>query len=431
MNSVICANIEIPLCFVQSISWGKKAKTYQHNGGYISARGFEGAEISMKISIDLAVCNAFGIDAAEMFRAFDELKTDRTAQSGVFYFAGFPIYPELEFALTNINKTEISDYTGKTGKAEADLVFSGVKAVKNVVRNRALELEPLNNIPDVVLIVDDKRLNVQDSMQINEFKTAPDSIDISISIGSDMDVISRDGFLSALIERGTIEADLPQGTTKYYVIQADLVEEQLTISGSVYPQTANQVLTKTYQNADLKDIINDICSIAGIDCECLVSGSVDYYRAFKTPLECLKDLQSTCGFIMSFRAGKLTIADVPTQINASYQINYIEMVQDSDTEPIHGCYWFDGINQYTSGTVDSSAIQIQACLRSYQDWAEKCLNFARYSKNMIVVVSDINASIDTHSAVILASNDAVIDCLCEWVEFDWINNTMQAELHYL
>lgn len=432
MNSLICANIEIPLCFVQSISWSKRAKTVSHNGGYISSRGFEGSEISVKIVIDLMICKAFNLNPIEVFNTFNSLKSDRLAPSGVFYLGGFPIYPELEFALTNINKTEIADLSGSIAHAEADLVFSGVKAVKNVVRNRALELEPDTPVPDVILSVDDQTLSIQDSIQITEFKTEPDSISLILSIGSDMDLISRGGFLTKLTEKGVIEARLPQGITRYYVIQADLVEETLTLSGSIYPQQSNQILTKTYQDTDLQEIISDLARYAGIDCVCLVSGHVDYYRAFKTPLECLRDLQQSAGFIMSYRQGILTCADVPEAIEGVSNLDYLSLTQDSDTEPIHGCYWYDGINQDSSGVIDNSAIQIQSCFRSDSgNWAERCLKFARYSKNSIVVFSDINPQLDTHSAVILASNDSVLDCLCEWIVFDWIQNTMQVECHYL
>lgn len=431
MNSVICGQIEIPLCFVQSISWGRKAKTYQHSGGYVSARGFEATEISLKVSIDIAVCDVFGLNADDIFSMFDNLKTDRLSETGVFYIGGFPVYPELEFALTNINKTEISDLTGSIAHADADLVFSGVKAVKNVVRTRALELEPVQPVPDVVISVGDKSLSMQDSIQINEFITNPDSIHLTISIGSDMDLVSRKGFAESLIDNGVIEAKLPQGTTKYYIINADLVDESLSLVGSIYPQKANKILTKTYQNTTLKNIIDDITNTAGIDCSCIANGQIDYYRAFKTPIECLRELQQSAGFIMSNRQSKLTCAFVPELIDSFYNMPYIELTQDENKEPIRGLYWYDGINQDSTGILDNSALKISSVFRSSEKYADKCIKFARYMQNAITVTSDINTSIDTNSCVILSTNDAQINCMCEWIEFDWINNTMSVELHYI
>lgn len=431
MNNVICGSIEIPLCFVQSISWGRRAKTYQHSGGYVSARGFETTEISLKVSMNIGSCSAFGIDFSDMMSMFDAIKTDRLSDSGVFYIAGFPIYPEVEFALTNINKTETSDITGSPTNFDADLVFSGVKAVKNVVRTRALELEPVHPVPDIRISVDDKVLSIQDSIQINEFITNPDSIRLSISIGSDMDLVSRAGFVDSLIDKGIIEADLPQGTTKYYIIQADLVDELLSLTGSIYPHQANQIITKTYQDTTLKDIINDIALSAGIVCNCIADGAVDYYRAFKTPTECIRELQQSAGFIMSHRQGVLTCAFVPDSIDSFYNLRYIELLQDDTKERINGLYWFDGINQDTAGIIDNSAIKLSSAFRSSEKYAEKCLKFARYSQNSITVISDIDTSIDTHSCVILSTNDTKINCMCEWIEFDWINYTMQVELHYI
>ena len=419
------------MCFVQSVSWGKKARTVTHGGGYVSARGFESSEVSVKIGVDYTTCKVFNIDPAMVFQTIESLKTDRVSQSGVLYIGGIPIYPELEYALTNINKTEIADLTGKVSSIECDLVFSGVKAVKNVVREKALELSPETPIPELTLSVNGIEQRIQDAFQITEFTTEPDSISLVLSIGSDLDLISRDGFLTELLNGGEIKADLPQGTTVFYVVQADLVDEQLSLSGSIYPQRANQILTKTYQDTDLDEIISDIVRYAGIACLCMVPGHIDYYRAFKTPIECLKDLQASAGFIMSYRQGVLTVADVPDSIEGFGELGYYETQEDSDTEPIHGCYWYDGINQDSSGVIDSSAIQIQSCFRSSEKWAERCLKYARYSKNAIVVVSDINTQIDTHSCVTISIQDAVIDCMVEWPVFDWVNNIQQTELHYL
>lgn len=427
MQYLSCADFEMPLCFVQSLSWQKRARTVQHYGGYVTARGFEPAEISVKINIDFSLCKLFGLDPQEVFARIESTVTNRTSRSGVFRLGGFAIYPTLEFALTNINKT----FSPEIGVIECDCVWSGVKAVKNVARENALETKPFDAMPGVVLSVGSVSLSTQDFAGVNEFVTAPDSISLVLSIGSDMDLVNREGFQQDLLNGGVVDVSLPQGNTRYYVIQADLTDEQLSIVGSVYKPQSQRSITRTYQNTSLKAIVEDLASFAGIDCRCIVDGKIDYYRAFGTPLNAIRDLQSSAGFIMSMRSGVLTCVDVPDSLKADDEIEFIDMRADTDSEPINGCYWYDGINQKTAGTLNKTAIRIYSAFRSDSDYSTKCLNYARYQKNSIVVEAEIMQNIDTHSVVSVRSNDMIIDCMVEWFEFDWLNNRMQLELHYI
>lgn len=431
MYYLTCADIRIPLAFVDSVAWTKTARVIRHSGGYISSRGYETAEISVRCIIDFSRCAAFGLSFADEVQKMDAIKTDRTSLSGILYIGGYAIYPELEFALTNINKTITADLTGATTAIEADMVFSGVKAVKEVVRNRALEVDSVVTMPDVILSVDGKDLKIQDAFHVTEFITEPDSIRVSLSIGSDMDFVSREGFLTKLLDGGTITADLPQGKTKYYIIDADLVEEGLSITGSVYPPKSMQSLARTYSDTSLKEVIEDLAQEAGIECNCLVDGQVDYYRAFNAPVECLREIQIGAGFIMSYRHGVLTCAPVPDALAGEYDLAYIEMEQDTDSEPVAGCYWYDGINAFSAGKIDRTAARVYSPFRSAQNYAENCLRFARYSRNALTVGLDIDTRIDAHSVVTVRSNDAILDCMVEWYSMDWVGGMMHAECHYV
>jgi hypothetical protein len=400
-------------------------------GGYVSSRGFEPAEISVKVHFDFATSNALGIDAQSIYTGLINLTTDRLSPSGVLYLDTHPIYPELEFTPTNINKTFVTDESGSE-IIELDIIFSGVKAVKEVNRENVLRLEPVTAIPEVVLSVDGKDLVVQDSCAISAFTTTPDSISLSFEIGSDTEIVSRDGFLIKLLNNGVIQASLPQGETKYYVITADLVDNALVLTGSVLPPTSQQAITKTYQNTTLKAIIQDLSRIAGVECNCLIDGRVDYYFAFGAPIQCIRYLQASAGFILSWRHGVLTCADVPDNLSASLELQYIEMTQDGGDEPIRGVYWTDGITRATVGDLDNTSMTVYSAFRSVDglDYARECLKFAQYNHNRIILNMNIMDNLDAHSVVFVRSNGQDLSCMAEWIEFDWINNTMQVELHY-
>lgn len=432
MEVLDCGNIQIPACFVQSISWAKRAHTIKHYGGYISSYGFETAEISVKASFDVQSCGVFGYKADDIYQMIQSIHTDRVDVPGVFRWFGYSIYPELEFALTNINKTYISDGTSDVSPViECDMVFSGVKAVKNVNRERALNLEPERDLPGLKLVVDDKELVIQDNIQINTFITTFDSITLELSIGSDMDLVDRDAFLLAMIQRGIVYADLPQGQAKYYIIDASLSDEQLSIVGSVFSRKAAEFIVKTYQQTDLQEILKDICRIGEIECNVLVGGYVDYYKAFGAPLDLLRELQQSAGFLMSFRQGVLTIAGIPDRIYPNVEVLYNEIEQDSEAEPIVGVYWYDG-NQYKlAGSSGGNTKRVQSAFASSQDYSDRVLKFLQYTQKQAVLSVDLMPNIDAHAEVYFNNNGSSVNCIVEFAEFDWMSNTMRIECHSL
>ena len=431
MKYIECGLIQIPLVCVQSISWAKNAKIVQHTGGYISSRGFEAAEISVKLRFDYFTLATVGLDPIVEYQKLKTLVTDRLSESGVFYIDGYPIYPELEFTPTNINKTYLTDTSVKSDIIEVDVVFSGVKAVKQAFTKRVLQVEAVADIPEIKIGVGDNLITIQYNYTLTEFVTTPDSITLSLEIGDDTSVLNRDAFLTELLKEGVIIAYLPQGLTKYYVVSADVVDTGLSLVGSVLPVKSQQMVCKTYQDTTLKSIIQDLASIAGVECDCMTDGNIDYYRAYGAPIQCIRDLQTSAGFLMSWRQGKLTCVDVPKVLSAENELLYIQMNQDAGVEPVNGIYWIDGVNRFESGEIDSDALKIYSVFRSTHDYSGRCLDYEKYARAVITIQSDIQINIDSHSLVYIWSNNQSIHCMVEWFEFDWLNNTMNLELHYI
>ena len=430
MLNLVCGSISLPLCVVSSISWTKRARTVSHQGGYVSSIGFETAEISVKLHAEYTILTQLGVDADEVWGVLSTIATDRESMSGVFYLGGYPIYPELEFTPTNINRTILGD-TVQSGILELDVIFSGVKAVKEVVRERALELEPFLQMPKLTLSVNNKSLIIQDSFHLNAFTVQPDSISIALSIGSDMDLVSWEGFKADLLSGGTLTADLPQGTTQFYIVDVNLVDEECSITASIYPPKSQQALSRTYMDTTLKSVVNDLSKEMGVEIECKVDGKIDYFKAFSSPVQCLRALQTGAGFLVSYRQGKITCANIPDSLDGRTELEFSSMEEDSNKEPINGLYWYDGVNQFTAGTLDSTAQYLYSSFRSSQNYSQNCLKYAHYMNNVVVVETEIPHDIDSHSVVYIQSNDKIIHCMVEWYTFDYITNMAKLELHYV
>lgn len=431
MANLSCGNVTIPLVCVESISWAKRARVIQHIGGYISTRGFEAAEVSVKARYDAARLRAMGEDVETAYSDIFNLVTDRLSPSGVLYIADVPIYPDLEFTPTNINKTYMPEMAGGADIIEVDIVFSGVKASKEVSRDRLLEVDAPKDIPTVTISVDNQDLVIKDQFRVTEMVTTPTGIRLSVDLGDDSSVIDRDAFVTKLIDRGVIRCDLPTGSVSWYVVQADLVDEVLSVVGSVVSTRSQKNIVATYQNTSLRDVLEDLAARAGIECDCIVDGKVDYYRALGTPMECIRELQAGAGFITSWRRGVLTCAPVPESIAGAVELVYRDLTQDTETEAVTGIYWYDGINSFEYGDTDRRCIKINSMFRSQDDYSRSCFRLAVYNQNAIAMTVELMDNIDTHSAVFLQSNNEIVNGLVDWYEADWIANEMKLEIHYV
>lgn len=109
MQYLSWASVQIPLAFVTGLSFRKTAKTVEHTGGYISARGFEASEISAQVEVSRAICMAMGLNFNEWFGVLDGLSVETNGEAGAVTLGGYPLYPELKFALTNKNTTRVTD----------------------------------------------------------------------------------------------------------------------------------------------------------------------------------------------------------------------------------------------------------------------------------------------------------------------------------
>lgn len=431
MQYLTCANLSLPLPLVQSISWAKTAKTVEKKGGVIEARGFEPCEVSARVVLNHAVCDGFGLSFRDMADLLSGLTPGRLDPSSMLRIAGIPIYPELEFSLTNCNRTVTADYTGWIDAMELDLVFSGVARSKEVSRERALQMDAMADIPLVSMELDGKRLSVQDGLAVVEMQTEPDAIRLVVECGTDLDLVSRDDFLEKFIDGGKVIAELPTGTTEFYAISAYLVGNELSIDGSIFPAQSQQFISHTWYDSDIYEIVPWLCGKAGIECDCRARGAIDYYHANGAPLDCLRAFLESAGLVISYRQGRATVAFLPSEIVAAYELQYVSMESDDDGEPIKGCVWNDGLNWHITGAIDANALRVHSCFRAAADYSARCLALARYRAHRIVVRTEIDPRIDSHSVVSIATNDAVVNCLVSWYAVNWVDNTQEIELNYL
>lgn len=433
MQYLTWSSIQIPVGFVTGLSMRKTAKTVEHTGGYVSARGFETAEISAQLEVTRARCMALGLDFNEWYGVIDGLSVETNGEAGAVTIGGYPLYPELMFALTNKNTTRVTDMASSAPMSIAcDLALSGVECVKEVVRQRSLEFDAESlPMPRISLTVDGKTLTVQDGTTVSKLNVTPESCEIEVHLGTDRNNVNRDAFLTSLIDEktATVTLGLPHGDMTYHIIWADLNAGVLQITGSIYDETANQTLTETFEDCDIADIIGYLCGKLGIEADNRVHGHVDYYRLNDSPLEALEALQRSAGFIVSGYLGRLTFAFLPESIEPQRMLEDLTIEEDGMNELVSGVVWRDGEHEFAKGDSAGEVLKVVSVFRSEEaGFAKQCLRRAQYRAGSLVVSGDLVPEIRHHSQVGIPKDTGEVAGIVDYYTMDYVSNVMSLEI---
>lgn len=374
---------------------------------------------------------AMGRDAKDDWTIFETLATDRMDEPDVLYIGGYPVVPNLLFALTSCNKTRVYD-EAYNPTIEVDCVFAGVRVSKEASRNRALSFESgeIVEVPKVTLEVGGKTLSLRETFGLSEFIQTEDAASFTCQIADDLSIASMPDFLEKLIHNeGEFTCEYKSGTVRYYVAEASLDDNVLSVIGSVLPPDSMKTLNRTYWDKPLSEILQDLCGEMGVECTCrFIDAKVDYYQNTQSPMDGIKALCESAGLIMSWGGNILTFADVPENIAPKYTLEATTNPSDDGMEKVEGVDWRDGLNFHTSGGTMGNIHKVLSVFRSESGvWADKCLAYARYISRRCVVSCPIVDGIVQHSAVTINSNGTEVDAIVETMECDYIANSARYE----
>lgn len=434
MQYLAWADVEIPLCLVTGFSYAKRARTVNHARNFASARGFEASEISVRVTLNRGVAMAYGLEFGRYVELIESFVASKDNAQGTVTVGGYPIYPELNFALTNINRTYQTDLaTDEITVMEADITLSGVSCVKEVSRERALVIgyeDTIIQVPKTTISCKGKDFVIQDSAAVSAFVTTPKELQLEVMIGQDNRTPERDSFLNDLIsEYATVTCELPQGTVVYNVIQAMTMDSVLYLTGSILPEAASQMITKTYMDCDLADILGDICDVIGVDANIKVDGHVDYYLMQCSPVQAIEDLQRSAGFLVSIQGNKLTFVWVPDSIDPQITLDELSVEDDTRSEDVNGLVWRDGIHEIMVGEVSGEVPKVDSVFKTDagDGFASHVLAYLRYQAARVAVTGSIVDSIGTHSQIAVPKDDVTLSLLVDYPTFDWLAGQMSLE----
>ena len=227
---------------------------------------------------------------------------------------------------------------------------------------------------------------------------------------------------------GSVKCEYPQGTVEYNIIQADLVYNELNISGSIYKPEAYQVNIKTFDDKDLGDILKDVCGAGNIELRCEASGKVDHYIQTKNALDTISELAESAGFIVSQRIDKIIIAYLPSTLNPDIDITEIPIESDEKRSVISKVIWWDGLHEAEKGDEKGEVLRVESCFASENEqFADNVLKKAKYDNNISIIQGELNDKIWTHSMINILLNGEKVPVMVDYFEFDWVNGQMSLE----
>ena len=431
MQYLSCGHISIPLIYVKSVAWSRRARTTARTGGYLVAHGFVATELTAQCVFDEGLCAVSGRKLADDLAIFESLVTDRMDVPDVLYIGGYPVVPSLQFALTSCNITRIADASGSVALS-ADLAFASVRVSKEASRQRALQANDWGiDVPAVSLSVEGKTLELKDTYRLASLVRTPDSLSLICEISDDLSVADEQGFLSSLVEnQAKVIAKFPDGDVTYWVVSASLDDNVLNVTGSILPDESQQETVVTYWDKPMSVILTDLCHRMGVECICkFVDFVVDYYQVTSSPWDAVKSAVNSCGILMSWDRNVLTFVNVPSDVMASYELEAETTPSDEGAQIYSGCIWSDGINRFTTGDMKGEVVQYISVFRSSsKEPCEQCLKLARYYQRTCVVICPVNSAIVQHSAVIVNSNGSKKNGLVENFEVDFVQGTARYEV---
>lgn len=428
MRYLTFQGLEIPLVYVTALSYTKTAKTVQNSDGFARFRGYMPSEISLRLEVSRPRALAAGDNYYATLARFIDLQPEKSSEPSQVVLDTAILYPALKFRLTSINKSFQADINGNIDIAEFDLTLSGVECSKAESQRRVYDFsQTAISMPKITLKCLDKALEVGNDVCISGFTLTPFVSEIELCIGDDLSIIRDSAWLMALVENHA-EVYI-EGYGRFYVVSATLNENILHLTGSRWPKTAAQPVTRTFIDATLQDVLY---ALTGVKKGLIGEMPIEYYLTTSTPLDSLRALQNSAGFLIDAAPDEISFRSVPENIMPDIDFDlYVD--DDLMTEPLRGIIWRDTVNEHKAGvTDDGAALNIDSAFTSNSPvFAAQCLRYARYMQNSIKVTAPIDARIKHHSAFYITKNNAAIPVMVEDYTLDFISGEMTLDLHYI
>ena len=412
--------IRVPLTMVSGVSWTETARTVEKTGGYTRATGKEAVTISARVTFNPAVASLTysteqGLNG--LYYILNGLATDCVDEPARLLIGDFEPVPSMLFALTSCNKTQNYDPRFDPSM-EMDLVFSGVRCVKEESRNKSLsDKETAGQLPDITIKRGTKELAIRDSYNVDNLIIRDSSVEIGFTVRDDLTIINRDGYFVDLTDG---ETRVVVDKNEYYIVAASVEANRVEIIGSFWPVDSQKAFVHTYRDTTLKDLFSDLAKRAGIKADIRVEGSVSYYLNATSPMESITEVAESCGANLYWRNGKLLVVDVPEILGKGVELEAQIDASNDSQEVISSAVWVDTLTKDVAGDDGGESVSVSSVYRG-EGKAKACLARAKFRQHTIKVECPVALGVEQGATVTVQVADAMVSGIVIGFEADFMS----------
>lgn len=413
--------LNIPCTFITGLSYAKQAETVQNARGFNRFQRMAAAEISLRIKVSRAVCLASNESFDRWNDAISEELVTKGSDPTNAYLAGNPLYSELLFAITSMNRSNVHDELGELVSFECDLTLSGVSQAKDSSRIKALIFpgEVSAEIPELTISANGNDVKLDDKIILTSMILTEKSCTLSIAFQDGSKIVSRD-LLSDLI--GDPDAFVSiEGYGEFHVIQADLTDDDLAIECSIFPVEWNQVETWSKIYATIPRIFPDWNDDTNTP--------ITYIHSRESKISLFKKIENSLGLLADYP--NKTFRDIPKKLSSNIDVlAYVD--EDTQTEKITKLIWSDHVHQYTPGTDNGACVKVDSCcVINDSSVADRCLRYSQFMQNVIKITIPYDKRIRLFSVINIIKSAKMIPAMVAHYEIDFMSNEMSVEAGYI
>ena len=429
-------NLQIPLSCVTGLSYSRNANIVPNRDLSCRCLGINPIQVQIQLTISPYTCYSDTFKGSksaflELSRTVSQIRPSKADKPSFIQIGDSIIIPQMKFMLISTNLTYQSDRLGNLQEIQVSWTLGGSQVVKDENRNIELKANNKGLFPKVTLHCKGKSIECSQDISVADLRVSGFKCLIRLVLADTYTEIDRDTWLADVNNADDTYFEI-DGYGKFYVAESYIIYDNwVNFELTKFSKKWYQRYTETLISKDSLFTLADVFKPVKGDIAVKSKAKFEYFRFDDTPVNVLRNLQDSLGYLIGLRNDKIYLYDSPDKIDLG-QVTY-DYVLDNDvmTTPITKVIIRDGYGEYTSGDDTGETFSVNAICRVTKDASENVLKYAQFNQNMLVLTIPLESRINIGSIVNVNTGDKIIPCVVTEFDADFLQNSMTLELHYV
>lgn len=429
-------NLQIPLSCITGLSYSRNANIVPNKDLSCRCLGINPIQVQIQLTLSPYTCYSETYkESKDMFlelaRTVSQIRPSKVDKPSFIQIGDSIIIPQMKFMLISTNLTYQSDRLGNLQEIQVSWTLGGSQVVKDENRNIELKTNAKALFPKVTLHCKGKSIECSQDISVADLRVSGFKCLIRLVLADTYTEVDRDKWLADINNSDDTYFEI-EGYGKFYVAESYIIYDNwVNFELTKFSKKWYQRYTDTLISKDNLFTLEDVFKPVRGDVEVKSKANFEYFRFDDAPVNVLRNLQDSLGYLIGLRNDKIYLYDAPDKIGLG-QVTY-DYVLDNDvmTTPITKVIIRDGYGEYTSGDDKGETFSVDAICRVTKAASDNVLKYAQFNQNMLVLVIPLESRINIGSIVNVNTGDKVIHCVVTEFDADFLQNSMMLELHYI